>query len=378
MAALIRLSIGRCEWCWLYGVRGCGISRLYGVFSAVVFEADHRAIIVPFAEAFTAPLAFLTLDEASLKANRLSKAEEALAAALVAKGREDLAAAVRGGRRYHYLIRLYDGPAIPGASTDITLGSVWGTRLAFLEEAAGTPPKSLDEWYADALTKYAHDAGFEETIGGLVHWAELNADLASAAADEVESDIARLEKVSSEDTIAFTRAIHTTLKASNQAKRSANAARMFAADCRAGVGPAKLAAKRLHDSKHGFRKFVSSVTDKLRHSDSSASLSRSTSKPSLSRTNSKSHALSRSSSRLSRTQSRSSAHSRSGSPTRKKPPKASDHYLEDLAAVLAGAASQAESAAARADEVAEKGLAAVNKANAVVGVDVDGDSGVSE
>lgn len=226
----------------------------------------EMALIVPFAEAFSAPLAFLPLDETTLEQNGLTKAEEALASELQTRGRPDIAAAVRGGRKYHCLLRLVDGPAIPGASTGITLGSIWGTRLAFLgEDEAGPKPESLDEWYANALAHHANEPGLDATIDGLVHWTTLNADLANGACEEVDDHLLTLRELLDSATpeapnaIAIDRAIRSTIKAAKQAKRAANAASRFAADCRAAVGPAQRAAAKMHGShEHGFRKLVQS------------------------------------------------------------------------------------------------------------------------
>lgn len=225
----------------------------------------EMALIVPFAEAFSAPLAFLPLDETTLESNGLTKAEEALVSELEARGRPDIANAVRGGRKYHCLLRLVDGPAIPGAAGGITLGSIWGTRLAFQGLEAGEKPASLDEWYADALAQYANEPGLEATVDGLVHWTTLNADLATGACNEVEDHLISLRELldaatpESPNAISIEREIRGTIKAVKQAKRAANAASRFAADCRAAVEPAQRASAKIHAShEHGFRKIVHS------------------------------------------------------------------------------------------------------------------------
>ncbi|CAK9783804.1 unnamed protein product [Cutaneotrichosporon oleaginosum] len=225
----------------------------------------EMALIVPFADAFSAPLAFLPLDETTLEQNGLTKAEEALVSELEGRGRPDIANAVRGGRKYHCLLRLVDGPAIPGAAGGITLGSIWGTRLAFQGLEAGEKPASLEDWYADALAQYANEPGLEATIDGLVHWTTLNVDLTTAACNEVEDHMLTLRELlnsattESPNTIAIEREIRGIIKAVKQAKRAANAASRFAADCRAAVGPAQKASAKVHAShEHGFRKIVQS------------------------------------------------------------------------------------------------------------------------
>ncbi|BEI79480.1 hypothetical protein CcaverHIS002_0100090 [Cutaneotrichosporon cavernicola] len=230
----------------------------------------EMALIVPFAEAFSAPLAFLPLDETTLESNGLTRAEEALISELEERGRPDIANAVRGGRKYHCLLRLVDGPAIPGATGGITLGSIWGTRLAFQGLEAGEKPASLDDWYADALTQYANEPGLEATIHGLVDWTTLNADLTTAACDEVEDHLLTLRELiesatpQSPNVIAIEREIRGIVKAVKQAKRAANAASRFAADCRSAVGPAQKAGAKMHASQdHGFRKIVQSFGNML-------------------------------------------------------------------------------------------------------------------
>lgn len=351
----------------------------------------EMALIVPFAEAFSAPLAFLPLDETTLEQNGLTKAEEALASELESRGRPDIASAVRGGRKYHCLLRLVDGPAIPGASTGITLGSIWGTRLAFLGETeAGTKPASLEDWYADALAHYAADPGLDATIDGLVHWTTLNADLATGACEEVDDHLLTLRELldsattESPNAIAIDRAIRYTIKAAKQAKRAANAAARFAADCRAAVGPAQKASAKARGSHHdhGFRKMVHSFghmlhprrkdkdKDKEKDKEEKKDKWRRTRSISPSSLNIRSAPASAPGSRRGSAdagylQSFSAANTRRGSVDVHR--KVSPRTLEEIAHKLEDAADRADRAVKAAEASSAKGLAAVSAARAQVG-----------
>lgn len=362
----------------------------------------EMALIVPFAEAFSAPLAFLPLDETTLEQNGLTKAEEALATELQARGRPDIAAAVRGGRKYHCLLRLVDGPAIPGASTGITLGSIWGTRLAFLGDEAGEKPASLENWYADALAHHANEPGLDASIDGLVHWTTLNADLAMGACHEVDDHLLTLRELLDSATpeapnaIAIDRAIKSTIKAAKQAKRAANAASRFAADCRAAVGPAKAAAAKMHGShEHGFRKLVHSFghllgsgrrrdKDKDKEKEKDLRRIRTTSPHAKVRSAPASVAGSRRGSADVSAQlalfNTSSASSRRSSlvDTYKK---VSHRTLDEIAYKLEAAADRADAAVKAAEASSEKGMSAVGSARAQaakVGVGYTDGLGVSE
>ncbi|GMK54951.1 hypothetical protein CspeluHIS016_0200070 [Cutaneotrichosporon spelunceum] len=342
----------------------------------------EMALVVPFAEAFSAPLAFLPLDETTLESNGLTKAEEALISELERRGRPDIANAVRGGRKYHCLLRLVDGPAIPGATGGITLTSIWGTRQAFLGAEAGEKPASLEDWYADALAQYANEPGLEATVDGLVNWTTLNADLATAACDEVEDHLVTLRALldvatpqSSPNAIAIERETRAIIKAVKQARRASNAASRFGADCREAVAPAQKASAKMHASHdYGFRKMVHSFGNMLhpRKKDKDKGCRellrvRSTSPRRASR-----HSPTASAPTSRRGSADITALTFGTSPASSRRPslvdihrRVSGRTLDDIAHRLETAADEADNAARSTEAVAEKGLAAVAAAQRV-------------
>lgn len=82
------------------------------------------------------------------RSNALTPLEIQLQQELIALGRQDMADAVAGGRRYHRLEDVMFG-------WTSSFEAAVGLRLAFKPDAK--VPDSKEEWIKEAMLKYAHD-----------------------------------------------------------------------------------------------------------------------------------------------------------------------------------------------------------------------------
>lgn len=124
---------------------------------------DLSAYACPFPEAFAAPPTVAWYKQDPSDSNALSVGEQWLCEEYLAHGRPDLAAAVRGGRKYHRLEwLLFRG--IGGGNLEVypDLGKDLAMlRRGFIPSSSEPLPATRDEWVAWATSCYGEDEGFK-------------------------------------------------------------------------------------------------------------------------------------------------------------------------------------------------------------------------